>query len=67
MMTRIDGDSQSVAGPGHCLDLPSPAGRCFRFERAHKRDRFAGIVAMRHAAILKHKEKGRFNLNAQAN
>ena len=28
---------------------------------------FAGTVVMRCAAILKHKEKGHFNLNTQAN
>ena len=30
-------------------------------------DRFAGIAVMRQTAILKHKEKGHFNLNTQAN
>ena len=28
---------------------------------------FAGIVVMRRTAILKHKQKGHFNLNTQAN
>ena len=28
-------------------------------------DRFAGIAVMRCTAILKHKEKGHFNLNTQ--
>ena len=39
-------------------------GRCFRFKgELTNRDRFAGIVVMRRTAILKHKQKGHFNLN----
>ena len=41
-----------------------PPGRCLRFQGAPRPTRFAGVVAMRRAAVLEHKEKGRFKLKS---